>query len=136
MRKRVAKARVHSQCGQTLERIVFCEVIPAGFYSFVDKKYKEDIPSDEMPELCTEYRCAACNEVLKGADLEYVSKRIEDNGERQITQEGTEETEEGQVESTGCLQDVTKTTVRRPEECKTEIQSRQRRLMATYAPMI
>jgi hypothetical protein len=76
MTKRRPKARTHSLCGQPLDAITLCEVIPANYYVFIEKQYRESVLPDDAPELLTELRCSYCNEVLKGPDLDYVQKRL------------------------------------------------------------
>ena len=79
MTKRIAKPRAHSQCGNLLDSVVLCEVIPATFYYFQDKKYiEEDIP-DNLPDLTTEYHCTHCNEKITREDLSYFLERLKEN---------------------------------------------------------
>lgn len=98
MRKRICKPRIHSHCGQPLDAITLCEVIPSEHLMYTNKEYTEDVLPEDSPDLLIEYRCSHCFEKLTGVDYSYVIDRIK-YVKGQVSQKGKEEEERFQAKA-------------------------------------
>jgi uncharacterized protein with PIN domain len=74
--KKPPKARSCPYCGNPLEQVLVCEIIPAAAFVFENGRYGETDLSERL-ENKVEYeaRCYRCNTRLEGTDLDFIIKR-------------------------------------------------------------